>query len=284
MKFKENVLLKDYTSLQVGGPAKYFCLVDKKEDLILAALVAKKFNLPFFVLGRGTNVLFPDKGYEGLVILVQASKIKSGKDIYAEAGAKLSDLVKICSDKSLQGLEWAVGIPGSIGGAVRGNAGAFGSSIGDSIREVEIFDMTKMRIKKYGLKDCFFSYRNSIFKKNPNLIILSALFNFNKGSSLEIKRKIRDNMAYRRDRHPLNFPSAGSVFENLKDVSAGELIDKCGFKGKKIGGAEVSKKHANFIINTGKAKSEDIVKLIELIKKKVKDKFKISLKEEVEIL
>ena len=309
MKFQKNILLKNYTTFKIGGPAKYFFIAKNKKELIEAIKWAKKQNLPFFILGAGSNVLFSDQGYRGLVIKFQ--------------NQKLSQLVN-------KGLEWAAGIPGTVGGAIWGNAGAFGKSMKDVIKSVEVFDVKKEKIIRLNNRECQFGYRTSVFRKNPNLIILSVKLNTESRRRRDegkdegklrrrqaSSQKVKEYLAYRKKTQPLNFPSAGSIFKNPKGASAGELgeedkssssateraklseggkeriffdfaaarlIDMCGLKGKKIGGAQISKVHSNFIINFNRASSQDVLKLINLVKKKVKNKFGIKLEEEIQIL
>jgi len=306
---KENVLLKNYTTFKIGGKAKYFFVAKTKEDLIKAILVAKKYNLPFFVLGGGSNLLVADEGFKGLVIKLQITnyklQIKSkcpNPKIYVEAGVSLASLISEATKNNLTGMEWAIGIPGTVGGTIWGNAGAFGSCMADLVESVEVLDIRdykipnskfqipnkfqipKSKIKILKNKDCKFGYRESIFKHNKNLIILSAVLRLKKGKRKEIERKIRENLNYRRETQPLNFPSAGSVFKNPPGFSAGELIEKCGLKGKIIGKAKISEKHANFILNLGGSKAKDVKKLIKLIKQKVKKKFGVKLEEEIQYL
>jgi UDP-N-acetylmuramate dehydrogenase len=299
---KGNISLKKYTTFRIGGPAKYFFVAKNKEDLIKAIKIAKSLTLPFFIFGEGSNLLVSDAGFNGLVIKIKNKKLKIKnknkklKIIEVESGVLLNQVLDLAIKNSLTGLEWAVGIPGTIGGAIRGNAGAFGESIADIIKEVEVFDAKELRIKNYELRDCKFGYRNSIFKKNPYLIIISAVLQLKKGDKKEIEKKIQENLKSRKENQPLNLPSAGSVFKNPspaqiskkfvagKGLSAGELIEKCGLKGKRVGGAQISKKHANFIVNLGGGKAEDVIKLIKLIKKEVKKKFRVTLKEEIVIL
>ena len=284
-EIKTNIPLKNYTTFKIGGPAKYFYTVKTKEDLIKATRMAKKNNLPFFILGGGSNLLVSDKGFEGLVIRIknQESRIKN-QAIYVEAGVLLSNLVNTTLENDLSGLEWAIGIPGTAGGAIRGNAGAFKKSMKDVIKQVEVFDLKTEKIKILKNEDCQFEYRDSIFKKTPNLIILSAILKLKKGDKRETEKKMKENLDYRKKYQPLNVCSAGSIFKNPKNLFAGELIEKCGLKGRKIGEAQISKKHANFIENLGEAKAEDVRKLINLIKEKVKENFGVELKEEIQFL
>ncbi len=306
-EIQENIPLAKHTTFKIGGPAKYFYIAKKQKDLVRVIKTAKELKLPFLILGGGSNVLFSDKGYNGLVIKIQTSKIViSNSEIFAEAGALLDKIVRLSLEKSLTGLEWAAGVPGTIGGAVYGNAGAFGSVIGDMVKTVKVLDINNLKIKKFSFKDCRFSSKNSIFKKKKNLIILSVILGLKRGDKKEIQKKIKERLNYRKKNHPLNFPSAGCAFKNQKSkiknqkllkifpqikefnkrgmIPASYLIDKCGLKGKKLGKAKISEKHANFIINLGGAKTKDVLKLIKLAKQKVKNKFGVRLEEEIIVI
>ena len=258
MKFRKNVPLKNYTTFKIGGPAKYFFVAKRKEELIEAIKLAKKLELPFFILGGGSNLLVSDKGFDGLVI---------------KFGQPLSSYVS-------KGLEWAVGIPGTVQGAVWSNAGAFEKSMKDVVKEVEVFDTKTEKIKNFKSKDCKFGYRDSIFKKNKNLIILSVKIKSKKSN----RKKIKQYLDYRKKTQPLNFPSAGSIFKNPRGFFAADLIERCGLRGKRIGKVKISEKHANFIVNLGNGKAKDVKKLIKIIKNKVKNKFGVTLKEEIVVL
>ena len=308
---QKNISLKNYTTFKIGGPAKYFFVATIKKDLVRAIRLAKKFNLPFFILGGGSNLLVSDKGFSGMVIKFQMSNVKpmgspkfakqiwgniQMSKLYTEAGAPLSLLVNQSIKQNLSGLEWAVGIPGTVGGAIYGNAGAFKKNISAAIKKAEILDVRNLKIKKFKKQDCKFNYRDSIFKHKKNLIILSAELQLKKGNKKEVQKKLKECLDYRKQTQPLEFPSAGSIFKNpsptqilkkfrrAKNFSAGELIEKCGLKGKRTGGAKISEKHANFIVNLGGAKAKDVKKLINLAKKKVKKKFGITLAEEIQHL
>jgi UDP-N-acetylmuramate dehydrogenase len=291
---KTNIPLKKYTTFKIGGPAKYFFEAKKKEDLIGAIIAAKKMRLPFFILGGGSNLLVSDTGFKGLIINFQFSIFNFQKNkIIVGAGTPLGRLVSSSTEKSLTGLEWAVGVPGTVGGAIYGNAGAFGYSMADVVKSVEVLEITegrmqndnaKFKIKEYKNKDCKFSYRESIFKRNKNLIILSAKLQLKKGNKKNIQEKMREYLNYRKENQPLDLPSAGSIFKNPKGFSAGELIEGCGLKGEKFGDVKISEKHANFIVNLGEGKAKDVMKLINLAKKKIKEKFGITLEEEIQFL
>jgi UDP-N-acetylmuramate dehydrogenase len=329
---KENESLKEHTTFKVGGMARYFLIVKNKEDLAKALKLAKQLKLSVFVLGGGSNVVFEDKDFKGLVIKMQNQVCElQGNKIVAGAGTTLSDLAKFASESGLSGLEWSAGIPkATVGGAVFGNAQAFGQRISDIIKSVEILDTKTLEFKKFAKEQCGFNLKNSVFKKtakNANrLIIVSAVFLLKNKDKEVITEKIKEFLKYRKDRHPLNFPSAGSVFVNpeiypvkfaqtgsagkplkyngQKTISkelvekfpeleefnkkgvihAGYLIEKAGLKGKKIGNAQISEKHANFIINLGGAKAKDIENLINFAKQKVKKIFNIDLETEIQII
>jgi UDP-N-acetylmuramate dehydrogenase len=306
LKIREKVLLKDYTTFKIGGPARYFFVAKNKEDLKNAILWAKKKRLPFFILGVGSNVLFSDKGFNGLVIKLQNTQyeIRNTK-VVAEAGVPLQKLVLETAKKGVSGLENLAGIPGTLGGAIWGNAGAFGREIGDLVEEVKILQIAngKLQIVNFKKEDCKFGYRESIFKRKENWIILEATLRLKKGKKKEIEEKIKEFLRLRKEKQPLEFPSAGSVFKNVpiekvpKEIRekfkekikngflpAGVLIEAVGLKGFQIGGAKISEKHANFIVNVGKAKASDVKELIEKIKKEVKKKFKIQLEEEIKLV
>lgn len=283
---KKNILLKNYTTFKIGGPAKYFFIAKSKQELIEAVKTAKRANLPFFVLGGGSKLLISDKGFKGLIIKIINTKYKIlNTKIIAESGTTLAELVNAATRAGVSGLEWAAGIPGAtVGGAVRGNAGAFGGSMADIIKNVEVFNTKDLKIKNFNPKDCQFGYRESIFKKNKNLIIVSVALQLKKITKKNIKKKIERYLSHRKKIQSFKFPSAGSIFKNPKGFSAGELIEKCDLKGKRIGNVKISEKHANFIVNLGGGKATDVKKLINLVKNKVKNKFGIILEEEIQIL
>jgi UDP-N-acetylmuramate dehydrogenase len=285
---KKNVALADYTTFKIGGLAKYFYTAQNQEELLKAISLAKELKLPFFILGGGSNILVSDREFDGMVIKNQCFKfdIKDNM-IFAEAGVVLATLVSLSMKNELAGLEWGAGIPGTVGGAIRGNAGAFGGAIGDIVRDVEVFNTKTEAKERLSKADCQFSYRESFFKKNNNLIILSAqleLLKNNPQEAEENRQKIIDYLNNRQQTQPLQFPSAGSIFKNPPDASAGQLIDQCGLKGKRINNVQISEKHANFIINLGQGQADDVRQLIEMAKKAVKDKFNIQLEEEIQYL
>ncbi len=304
---KENISLAEHSSFEIGGPARYFFVVRKKENLIKALEFCRNTNTPYLIMGEGTNILFPDEGFAGLVVKIETNVVTAeNKKIYSGAGAKLFSVFKLSLENSLRGLEWAVGIPGTLGGAVYGNAQAFGQKMSDTVETVEVLDSEDLKFYNLSNKECFFENKNSIFKKNKNLIIVSATLSLKEGNVSESRKEVKRHVEYRKQKHPLYFPSAGSVFVNHQGKIKGKkllqefpeleefnkkeiipsayLIEKCGLKGKIVGGAKFSDQHANFIVNLGAAKAEDVIELVNLAKNRVKNKFNIDLKEEIQII
>lgn len=289
MRFQKNVSLKNYTTFKIGGSARYFCLAKSKDDLIKAVDFAKKEKLPFFILGGGSKLLISDNGFDGLVVKIHNLQFKiqihnSKFTIICGAGLSLAELISKTSEIGASGIEWAAGIPGAtVGGAIRGNAGAFRVEMKDIVKSVEVFDVESGEVKIFENKDCRFGYRESIFKKSSDLIVLSCELKFKKEKKEKVKAKVREILNYRKSHHPFH-ASAGSVFKNIESTPTAILIHRCGLTGKRIGMAQISKKHSNFIINLGGAKAKDVLKLIDLAKKEVKNKFGIVIEEEIQFL
>ena len=278
---KKNQLLAPYTTFKIGGPADWFCETRNEQEVVEAIKFAKEKKLPFFILGNGSNLLVSDDGFRGVVIKMENEEVQiNNEKILAEAGISLSKLVNIAQENSLLGIEFMVGIPGTLGGVVFGNAGAWQQNIGDKVERVKILDKDN-QFKWVNHDECQFSYRQSRFKKNQE-IILAVELKLEKDKQLEIKNLMNENLK-KRESQPKE-PSAGSIFVNPKPQSAGDLIEKCGLKGEQIGQAQISQKHANFIVNLGGAKAEDVVKLIALAQKEVRKKFGIDLKTEIVFL
>lgn len=288
---KVNIPLAPLTTFRVGGPASYFQEVKDLSTLKQALIWAKANKIPVFLLGNGSNLLVSDYGFGGLVIkpsgefkTISKKPAKRGKVlIEAGAGITLGQLGQYCRKHNLGGLEFLFGIPGTLGGAVVMNAGAFGGNLGQYIENVVTISPNGV-IKRLNQKSCRFGYRTSVFQKTK-LIITSVLLSLSKQAYDE--NKVRGFSQLRRQSQPWGF-SAGSVFKNPPvskqnpfGLSAGALIEKCGLKGIRIGGAEVSTKHANFIMNVKNATAKDIAGLIKLTQKKVKNNFKINLEAEI---
>jgi UDP-N-acetylmuramate dehydrogenase len=279
---KENVLLSKYSTFRIGGPARYLIEVANTEDLKKAIQKALELNLEFIVIGGGSNILFSSNGYNGLVIVFKSSNTFSINDNLIEVDASISLNYLVNKLNDYIGLEWAIGIPGTLAGAINGNAGAFGGEMSESIKQVRVLEIKDRKIteKDFSKEDCKFKYRNSIFKNNSNLIIASAILELQKGKKEDINQKIKNNLSKRISKQPKGF-SIGSIFKNGEDFSTGELIEKAGLKGLQIGDAKISNEHANFIINLGNATSDDVLELIKIIKKEVKERFSIQLEEEI---
>lgn len=330
---QNNVSLKNYSNFKIGGNAKYFFEIKSTEDLIRGLKLWKKIakKLPkdeqkVFILGGGTNLLVSDNGFAGLVIHNNIKFIEE-KDglVLVGAGVLVKDLLDFCIENSWSGLEWVGGLPGTVGGAIRGNAGAFGREMKDVIVNVASIVNTadekgNLEIKTRNNEECSFGYRTSIFKNQEGLhdsltrsdlvkdreIILTGVFKLTKGEKKKIEKEIEEKKTYRKNRHPLEYPNIGSIFKNipLQNVPrklaeefknsikndpfpilpTAKLLSVTGLKGKRMRDAQVSEKHPNFIINLGKAKSEDVKKLIGIVKKTIKEKFGITLEEEITIL
>jgi len=288
---KQNEPLANYCTYHIGGPAKVLFAARDIDEIIAGLEVARENNFKFFVLGGGSNILFPDEGYPGLVLKIENNFIESKEAdknmlIKVGAGTPLPILVSYALKNSLTGMEWAAGIPGTVGGAIRGNAGAFHADISEVVRRVAALEILPPTITKkvFEKSECDFSYRESIFKHNKKLVIISAVLALKIGRAEKIEALMNEYLAKKTTSQPLDYPSAGSVFTNPQGFFAGKLIESCGFKGQMIGDAQVSEKHANFIINRGNATAQNVKVLIARIKTAVKEKFNIDLREEIEIV
>ncbi len=280
-----NEPMSRHTSFKTGGEADVFVNADSRENIIKAIKILKTENIPYIIIGNGSNLLVSDAGVEGAVIEIGSSMNKitvNGNKIYAEAGALLSSLSAAAAEHSLTGLEFASGIPGSVGGAVFMNAGAYDGEIKNVIVSADVIDEDG-NILTVPADKLELSYRHSAIQDN-GYIVVGAEFELEEGDKESIKEKMADFAARRRDKQPLNFPSAGSTFKRPDGYFAGKLIEDSGLKGKTIGGAQVSEKHAGFIINTGNATSKDIADLIDCCIKTVYNKFNIVLKPEVRMI
>jgi UDP-N-acetylmuramate dehydrogenase len=308
MKIQKKVLLKDYSTFKIGGPAKYFVEAKTFNDFREAVEWAHEKKEKFMILGGGSNILFHDQGFDGLVIKLANKKIelKNKDEISCQAGVSLSGLVAFSAEHGLTGLEWAAGIPGTVGGAIRGNAGAFGFEMKDVTKEVVYIDLKKLEKEKCNNKECKFDYRQSVFKKFDHKIIWRIIFKLSSTKTKNIKNKIAEIINQRKEKHPClsSAGSAGSIFKNptvgaevikmfekekgvkckSNQVSAGWLIDMCELRGMRMGGARVSEKQANFIVNDEGSSANNVVILISLIKQKVRNTFGVQLEEEVEIV
>ncbi len=285
----EKYVLKDesmslHTSFKTGGNADYFVIPQNEEQLL--KLINLDTDLPIIFFGNGSNTLVTDKGIRGIVVSLKGlNNVKfDGENIEVESGFSISKLSNLALENGLTGLEYACGIPGTIGGAIFMNAGAYGMETKDIIRSVKFYDFNDKKLKEYSNEMCNFSYRKSIFQEMGRIIILSCKIKLSFGNKEEIKSKMDENMASRNAKQPINLPSAGSTFRREEGIIVAKLIDESGLKGYKIGGAEVSKLHAGFIVNSDNATSKDILDLISYIKKVVKEKYDVELHEEIRIV
>ena len=276
-----------HTTFKIGGKAK-LAVFPLDSDAFVGTVAALSDNgIKFMTVGNGSNLLFSDEGFDGVVIITtQMKSIKVDGDlVLADAGAPLTKTSLTARDASLSGLEFAYGIPGSIGGAIYMNAGAYEGEISQVLLSCRAYDTVEKKILTFDNQSCDFSYRNSIFEKNgARYHIIDAVFKLNSGNKNEISKKMDDLMSRRREKQPLEYPSAGSAFKRLDGYFTAKLIDEAGLKGYAVGGAEVSTKHAGFIINKGNASAKDVRELIAHVKKVIFDKFGLKIEEEIRIV
>lgn len=281
---KYDEMLKDHTSFKLGGPCLALILPTKKEEVGITVSLCKEYNIPFFILGNGSNLIVKDGGFKGVII--QLTSLKNVKveenKIIAEAGATLAMTSGVALRNNLKGMEFASGIPGTVGGATAMNAGAYGGEIKDVIESAvvltqsgEIINLTKDELE--------LSYRSSVILKN-DYIVLEAIFTLEAGEYDNIKALMDDFNGRRRDKQPLNYPSGGSTFKRPPGYFAGKLIEDAGLKGFSVGGAMVSDKHAGFVINYNNATAKDVLTLIREVQEKIKQEYGISLETEVKII
>ncbi|PWB38282.1 MAG: UDP-N-acetylenolpyruvoylglucosamine reductase [Parcubacteria group bacterium] len=305
MKFKKNIALSKYTTFQIGGPTDYFIEVKNIDEVLEAVKWAKENKQNILPLGGGSNIVISDQGFRGLVIKLGLDRLEiRGETATAGAGVVVSYLINQTLDRDLVGLEFMAGIPGTVGGAIRGNAGTYGQSMADVLTEVRFLD-EKYELRSMKPSEALFQYRHSIFKEKKYLI-LEADLEFKKGDIDAARKLVDERLKYRQDTQP-HQPSAGCIFKNLnltdvdvtklqakgidttqfekfQKIPAGYLIDHLGLKGKTIGGAQISEKHANYIVNTGQATADDVITLISFIKQQIRDEYGVQLQEEVQLI
>ena len=288
LKYVEDEPMAKHISFRVGGAAKRMAFPENAEQLVLLMNFALSCGARALVIGNGTNLLVPDEGLDRLVIDVSdgMTRIADGgqaNEITAQCGASLARIAEYARRKGLSGLEFAHGIPGTLGGAVCMNAGAYGGEIKDVVASVTLLD-PEAGIRTLKGEEMQFSYRRSLLSEHPEYVVLSATFRLERGDSETIGARMRELMAKRKASQPLEFPSAGSTFKRPEGHYAGPLIEGCGLKGRRVGGAEVSTKHAGFIVNTGGATCADVLALIEKVQKTVYDARGVMLEPEVKIV
>lgn len=284
IKIKTNEPLSRYTYTKTGGPADYLAFPTTRQELKDLLVRSRKQKMPVTTLGNSSNLIIKDGGIRGLVIMLpKFNKIEvKQQQITAEAGAAIIAVTKAASKASLTGLEFAAGIPGSVGGAIFMNAGAYGGEIANVVSSIDEILPDGREVQISG-SDLHFGYRHSVVQENHGIVV-AATFNLEAGKQPQIQNKMDELNALRRSKQPLEYPSCGSVFKRPQGHFTGPLIIKAGLQGKSIGGAQVSNKHAGFIINTGNATATDYLQLIQLIQKTVKEKFAVQLETEVRII
>lgn len=283
---QENVSLAPYTSARIGGPADVLVTVKSATELMDAMKVLWDYGMPYTILGGGSNALISDKGVRGVVVLDRAKEVRfeSGDQpsAWCEAGVIFSNLANRCVFKGFSGLEWAATVPGTVGGAVYGNAGAFGSDMSNNLISADV--LTKNGREQLSVEQMEYGYRTSILKRDEiKAIVLSATLGLKNSSKEEVSAKIKEFSERRKAAQPPG-ASMGSMFKNPAGDHAGRLIEAADLKGTRIGNAEISTKHGNFFINHGETKAEDILALIHLVQKTVREKYGVDLELEVELV
>jgi len=284
-RVRAGVLMKEHTSWRIGGPSELFVEPADREELQLVVSFARERDIPLTVIGFGTNLLVSDSGIKGIVIKTGRglSRILTGDcEITAESGAKLTGVAAAARDAGFGGFEFSAGIPGAVGGALVMNAGANGSSIGALVRDVLLLDL-EGRFYRRNNKEMEFDYRSSILLRE-HYIVVEASFSLYPRDKNEIKSEMAEFIRKRRTTQPLSFPSAGSVFKNPAGESAGRLIEMAGLKGMRIGDAQISTLHANFIVNLGSATARDVLALIDRTRETVRNQIGVELKLEVKFI
>ncbi len=282
---KKNEPMKNHTSFKIGGPAAVFCEPNTQEQLKYVLHASHSLGVKTFVLGNGTNVLFEDGGYNGVVVRPSGALCKisvDGETVTAGCGAKLADVCAAARDAGLSGLEFAYGIPGGVGGAVFMNAGAYGGEMRDVLARVACFDEER-NVKTLEPGEMALGYRQSIFQQN-GWTVLNATFRLQKDDPAEITRVMDENLDSRNEKQPMDMPSAGSAFKRPAGAYAGALIDQCGLRGFRVGDAAISEKHCGFIVNLGSATCADVLKLADEVAAKVKAQTGFSLEKEIRVV
>ena len=284
-------LMKKHTSFKIGGPAEVFIKIADIETLKKVLSFAKKYKIPVTILGNGSNVLVSDKGIKGITLQIEIQKLEEqtlrseeNKEeiITVGAGNKLSAVAYEMLNKSLSGMEELSGIPGTIGGAVYMNAGAHGKEIKDIVVSITYLDENRNK-KQMSSEQAEFSYRHSIFEEK-DYIILEVMIKLQKGNKAQIEEKMKEYAEFRKEKQPLEYPNSGSTFKRGKDYITAQLIDECGLKGYTIGGAQVSTKHAGFIVNSSNATAKDVLDLAKYVQEKVYERFKKKIELEIKVI
>lgn len=280
-----NEPMSKHTTFKIGGTADIFVKLRSTEQIERLINLCNEKNVPIKVIGNGSNILVKDNGVRGVVakICTNSYEFLDEETIRVDAGMLNVKVSMILVEHSLTGFEFASGIPGTIGGAVKMNAGAYGSQMSDVVVKTKYIDLKDMQIKEINNTEQKFEYRKSLFSTTPSIIIDTTL-QLKKAEKAEIQKKISKNNESRKTKQPIEKPSAGSTFKRGKNFITAQLIDECGLKGYTVGGAQVSTKHAGFVVNTGNATASDVIKLVEIIKQKIQEKFNKDIDLEIEII
>lgn len=309
LPIKENIPLSSYTIYRIGGPAQFFVKVKNSEELEEALMFAAKKGLPFFILGAGSNVLASDKGFAGLVVKLENGNIKINEEkLVVDAGVMMAKAVLISAKAGLTGFEWGIGVPGTVGGSVRGNAGCFAGEMSQVLESVQVLDTRNLGKSDLQIlnSECQFTYRDSIFKRHPEWVILSATLKLKKGDPAKVQNEVRRIVIERGQKQDIGTKTCGCIFKNIvwekiggskekmmerfpefkkfqdsPNVPASFLLDKAGLRGKRIGRVYISPKHANFFVNEGGASADEVRQLTQLAKEEVKKKYGLGLEEEI---
>ena len=277
--------MSSHCTFRAGGTAKYYVIPDEYTKVRDVLRLCVEENIPYYVIGNGSNLLVQDDGFDGVIIEIDSSLAEieiNGNEIVAKAGAKLSKIAVKALNESLTGFEFAHGIPGNLGGAVTMNAGAYGGEMKDVLKWVKVLD-NNGEMKTLKAEELELGYRTSIIVKEK-MIVLEACIELHKGNRDEIEKHMKELMAKRKEKQPLEYPSAGSTFKRPEGYFAGKLIQDAGLKGYRVGGAMVSEKHSGFVINYDNATATDIINLMKDVRKKVYEEFQVTLEPEVKIL
>lgn len=286
-KIKYDELMSKHTTMKIGGPCDILVMPESIDDIQKTIQYAIKNNIQWLVLGNGSNTLVSDEGIRGIVIRIgnNFSKIKVDDDkIFAQSGASIPLVSQIAKKNALSGLEFACGIPGTVGGCTRMDAGAYGGQMADVVESVKCLDTNKMEIVEFKNSELDFGYRHSIFSDKKNYIILEVTYKLLHGDAEKIKQKMDENNLARHTKQPLEYPSVGSIFKRPQGYFVGKLVSDSGLRGVSVGGAQVSEKHTGFIINKSNATFKDVMDLIKLVQDTVYKKFGVKLEVEPEII
>lgn len=280
---REKEPMSHHTTFRIGGAADIYVEPNSTEALIAVLQEAACCHIPVTVMGRGSNLLFDDAGYRGVVVATNAVKTVRREEnrIIADAGASLHTVTRVARDAALSGMEFAYGIPASCGGAVYMNAGAYGGEIADILLESVYYDRSTGQICRLDASSHAFGYRESFYRENPQAVILSATFGLTAGEPEAIQSQMDDFMQRRTEKQPLEYPSAGSVFKRYPGRYTAQMIDEAGLKGYTVGGAQVSEKHAGFIVNRGGATAQDVLRLIDRIRQTLRERFSVEIETEL---